>query len=103
MIFCKSITSFKLGNLERTEDDNKAYSNPDNDPNGPWRSGNVRNALYRPNLIYDIISPHGNVIKPCPNGWRWSKETVAEKIKTGEIIFSEDETRIIRKIYLGNH
>lgn len=102
MIYCKSIQNFKLGSFERTAEDNKAYSNPDNDPNGAWRSGDVRNALYRPNLIYDIISPSGKVIKPCANGWRWSKETVAEKIKTGEIIFSEDETRIIRKIYLKN-
>ena len=102
MIYCKSIQNFKLGSFERTDEDNKAYSNPDNDPNGPWRSGDVRNALYRPNLIYDIISPSGKVIKPCANGWRWSKETVAEKISTGEIIFSEDETRIIRKIYLKN-
>ena len=93
--------AYKLGSFERTAEDNKAYSNPDNDPNGPWRSGDVRNALYRPNLIYDIISPSGKVIKPCANGWRWSKETVESKIKSGEIIFSEDETRIIRKIYLN--
>lgn len=91
---------FVLNSLPRTDEDNKAYSNPDNDPRGKWRSGDVRNALYRSNLIYDIISPSGKVIKPCANGWRWSKETVEEKIKTGEIIFSKDETRIIRKIYL---
>ena len=102
MVYCKSASHFKLGSLERTDEDNKAYSNPDNDPNGPWRSGDVRNALYRPNLIYDIISPSGKVIKPCSNGWRWSRETVEEKIKTGEIVFSSDETRIIRKIYLKN-
>lgn len=102
MIWCKNAENFVLGSLERTEEDNKAYSNPDNDPNGPWRSGDVRNALYRPNLIYDIISPNGTIIKPCENGWRWSKETAAEKIKTGEIVFSADETRIIRKIYLKN-
>ena len=102
MIWCKNAENFVLGSLERTEEDNKAYSNPDNDPNGPWRSGDVRNALYRPNRIYDIISPNGTIIKPCENGWRWSKETVAEKIKTGEIVFSADETRIIRKIYLKN-
>ena len=101
LIYCKDALSFKLGSLERTDEDNKAYSNPDNDPKGPWRSGDVRNALYRPNLIYDIISPSGKVIKPCENGWRWSKETVAEKIKSGEIIFNADETRIIRKIYLS--
>lgn len=100
LCFSKS-NSFELGSFERTVQDNKAYSNPDNDPKGPWRSGDVRNALYRPNLIYDIISPSGKIIKPCENGWRWSKETVQEKIRTGEIIFSKDETRIIRKIYLS--
>ena len=93
---------FKINPLPREEKDNKAYSNPDNDPKGPWRSGDVRNALYRPNLIYDVITPSGKVIKPCKNGWRWSKETMEAKIKTGEIIFSKDETRIIRKIYLAN-
>ncbi len=93
---------FELANLERTDEHNKNYSNPDNDPNGPWRSGDVRNALYRPNLIYDITTPSGKTIKPPDKGWRWSKETLQSKIKTGEIVFSEDETRIIRKIYLNS-
>lgn len=92
---------FELANLDRTDEHNKNYSNPDKDPNGPWRSGDVRNALYRPNLIYPITTPSGNTIHPPANGWRWSKETVASKIKTGEIVFSADETRIIRKIYLN--
>lgn len=94
--------NYELQAMERTEEDNKAYSNPDNDPKGPWRSGDVRNALYRPNLIYDLITPSGKVIKPCSNGWRWSRETMAEKIATGEIIFVDDETRIVRKIYLSS-
>jgi len=92
---------FELANLDRTDEHNKNYSNPDNDPNGPWRAGDVRNALYRPNLIYKITTPSGKTIDPPPNGWRWSKETVASKIHSGEIIFSADETRIIRKIYLN--
>ena len=86
--------------MPRTAEDNVNYSNPDNDPNGPWRSGDVRNSLYRPNLIYDITTPSGKIIKPPENGWRWSKETMAEKMASGEIVFSVDETRIIRKIYL---
>ena len=102
LLIYKKSDGFQLGAFARTEEDNKAYSNPDNDPNGPWRSGDVRNALYRPHLIYDIVSPSGKVIKPCSNGWRWSKETVEQKIKSGEIIFNEDETKIIRKIYLKN-
>lgn len=101
MLIYSRNSGWEIGNLKRTEEDNKAYKNPDNDPRGLWRSGDVRNALYRPNLIYDIISPSGNRISPpSENGWRWSKDTVEEKIKTGEIIFNKDETGIIRKIYL---
>jgi adenine-specific DNA-methyltransferase len=99
LIYKKS-DEFELNSLERTDEHNKNYSNPDNDPKGLWRSGDVRNALYRPNLIYDIQTPSGKTISPPPNGWRWSKETIANKIETGEIVFSKDETRIIRKIYL---
>lgn len=94
--------SFCLWVLERTEEDNKSYSNPDNDPKWDWRSGDVRNALYRPNLIYDIITPSGKKITPPENWWRWSKETMNKKIESKEIIFNEEETKIIRKIYLSN-
>src|SRR5699024_7427319 len=86
--------------LPRTEKDNKNYSNPDNDEKGPWRSGDVRSPSYRNTLRYDIITPSGNKIEPPKNGWRWAEESVKEKIKTGEIIFNEDETKITRKIYL---
>ena len=94
--------SFILQSLERTDEHNKNYSNPDNDPKGLWRSGDVRNALYRKNLIYDIVTPSGKIIKPPQKGWRWSKETVEQKIKKGEIVFDSKETKIIRKIYLQN-
>ena len=93
---------FQLGLLERTAEHNVNYANPDNDPKGAWRAGDVRNALYRPNLIYEVKTPSGKTIKPPPNGWRWSKETMQSKIATGEIFFSQDEKRIVRKIYLAN-
>lgn len=92
---------FRPAALERTEEHNKNYSNPDGDPRGPWRTGDVRNSLYRPNLRYEIVAPSGKTISPPQNGWRWSEETMQEKIDTGEIVFSEDETRIVRKIYLS--
>ncbi|TVP47270.1 MAG: site-specific DNA-methyltransferase [Gemmatimonadales bacterium] len=92
---------FELTSLPRTDEHNKNYSNPDNDPRGPWRSGDVRNALYRPNLIYDLRTPSGKTIKPPEKGWRWSRDTMAAKIATGEIVFADDETRIVRKIYLA--
>ena len=99
LVYQKS-SNFVLKSLPRLEEHNKHYSNPDNDPKGPWRSGDVRNALYRPNLIYDLETPSGKTIAPPKNGWRWSKETMFKKIESGEIVFNEDETKITRKIYL---
>ena len=102
-ILCyRKSSDFVVKVLERTEEDNKNYSNPDNDAKGPWRTGDVRNALYRPNLIYKIKTPSGKEIDPPDNGWRWKQETLQAKIKDGEIVFSEDETRIISKIYLAD-
>lgn len=99
--FCyRKSESFFLNALERTEEHNKNYSNPDNDPNGPWRSGDVRNSLVRPNLMYDIHTPSGKIIHHPEKGWRFSKETFEKELAEGKIVFSEDETRIIRKIYL---
>lgn len=77
------------------------FKNPDNDPKGPWFDGNpVNNPGLRVNLQYDITTPSGKVIHHPANGWRWSWETVQEKLKTGELRFSEDETRLIRRTYL---
>ncbi|MFA5683434.1 MAG: site-specific DNA-methyltransferase [Lysobacteraceae bacterium] len=94
--------TFELLDLPRTDEHNVNYSNPDNDPRGPWRSGDVRNSLVRRNLMYDITSPGGNIIKHPPKGWRFSKETYERERDEGKIIFSADETRIIRKIYLAD-
>ena len=88
--------------LSRTEESNAHYKNPDNDPNGPWFSGNLSSPKPRPNLCFNIISPSGYEITPPKNGWRWKKETLFEMIKTKEIIFSNDEKKIIKKTYLKN-
>lgn len=79
----------------------KHFKNPDNDPKGPWFDGNpVNNPGLRPNLQFNITAPNGNIIKHPANGWRWSKETMDEKFSTGELRFSEDYSRVIRRTYL---
>ena len=88
--------------LERGEKNNEHYKNPDNDPRGPWFSGNVSSPHPRANLTFDIISPNGTIIHPPKNGWRWSKEKIDEFIAKKEIIFSDDQTRIIKKTFLAD-
>lgn len=84
----------------RTDEDNVNYKNPDNDPKGLWRNGDVRSPNYRKTLCFDIIAPNGNIIKAPSNGWRWSENNIKEKILTGEVKFKDDYSGIIRKIYL---
>ncbi len=77
------------------------FANPDNDPKGPWFDGNpISSPNYRANLCYDLTAPNGNIIHPPKNGWRWSKETMQEKIDSGEIRFNKDGTGIKRRTYL---
>ncbi len=93
---------FVLRDLPRQDEHNVNYSNPDSDPRGLWRAGDVRNSLVRPNLMYNIKTPSGKTIPHPPKGWRFSKETFERELAEGKIMFSKDETRIIRKIYLAD-
>lgn len=102
LVYSKNKSLMDDFELPRTEEDNKNYKNPDNDPKGLWRSGDVRSPSLRNTLKFNIIAPDGTVINPPDNGWRWSKESIEEKIRTKEIIFKPDNSGIIRKIYLAN-
>jgi len=100
LVYGKS-EKFTLLKLPREEKHNVNYSNPDNDINGLWRSGDFRSPNLRENLKYDVVTPSGKIISPPEKGWRWSKDKLLDKVRTGEIIFSKDETKITRKIYLS--
>lgn len=102
IVYAKSIDNLEEFYFERTEEDNSNYSNPDNDPRGLWRSGDVRSPNFRKTLCFDIIAPNGNAINAPENGWRWSETTISEKIEKGEIVFKSDNSGIIRKIFLDD-
>lgn len=88
-------------NLPRTEEQSSHYKNPDNDPRGAWFDGNPLNSPNpRKNLKYNLTAPNGNIVKHPPNGWRWDKKTMQEKMKTGEIRFNKENTNIKRRTYL---
>ena len=99
LVYSKSIEWQPL-KIERTENDNTHYKNPDNDPNGPWFPSNVQSPNPRANLMFDIFSPQGHAIHPPKNGWRWSREKMQEYIDTGVIIFPDSGTRLVKKTYL---
>ena len=101
LVYSKNILITKNFKFNRTKEDNKNYSNPDDDPKGFWRSGDVRSPNLRQTLKFQIIAPNGSIINPPDNGWRWSEEVLKNKIQSKEIIFKKDNSGIIRKIYLS--
>jgi len=68
--------------FEREEAADARYSNPDNDPRGPWKAIPFLNPLSpeeRPNLCYEIVNPNtGDCIVPTKKAWR-SEQSVYER------------------------
>src|SRR5690606_10034188 len=83
LVYRKSSLLLSFG-LDRTESDNVNYSNPDDDPKGDWRSGDVRSPTYREKLRYNLETQSGKLILPPENGWRWKPSTMQKKIESGE-------------------
>lgn len=93
------VKGFKRNLLPR--EDIKAYSNPDNDPNGPWKPDPIyANNPY--NVDYTIKKPNGVVLKR-PNGkyWRYSEETINKAIKENKIIWGNNSSYPSIKRYLS--
>ena len=59
-----------FNNLALTEEQAKAYKNPDNDPKGSWVSTDFTAQGYRPNQMYEITTPGGVIYTP-PEGRCW--------------------------------
>jgi adenine-specific DNA-methyltransferase len=81
-----------------TEKDYKGYSNPDNDPRGPWTTGDLTvgmNGDMRPNQFYDLVDPKtGKVYKPNYNRvWSYIPESMDILIKENRIVFPEDTSQ----------
>ena len=77
--------------LPRTEKQNKDYTNPDNDPRGVWKVGNLTVGPAVEKQVYEITGPTGKKFLP-PSGycWRFTQERFAELRKDNRIWFGSD-------------
>ena len=84
--------------LRGVDKDYKGYSNPDNDPRGPWTPGDLTVGMtgdMRPNQYYDLVDPKtGKVYKPNYNRvWSYIPESMNKLIAENRIVFPEDTTK----------
>jgi adenine-specific DNA-methyltransferase len=88
--------------------DQEKYTNPDNDPRGPWTSENLTGlatSSQRPNLHFDIVNPETGIsYPPSPaRGWAKSKETIDQLISEGRILWPRNPNgRPREKKFLNN-
>ena len=87
LVFGKNADMWTPHKMPRTEKQNKAYKNPDNDPRGLWRPNNLAARNYYSKGTYSITCPSGRVINGPPSGsyWRVSEEKFHELDKDGRI------------------
>lgn len=91
LCYSKSIMDVSIGLLPRTETMNARFTNPDNDPRGPWASGDLVANEERSSGYFDIIGPTGKVFNvPKGKHWVYSEENLNRMVKEGRIWFGKN-------------
>ena len=98
-VFAKNIELVKIQLLPRTETMNSRYVNKDNDPRGPWQSGDLVANGERTNGHYIVTSPKSGKQFDVPKGkhWVYSEANMNELIESNSIWFGEDGNAFPRK------
>ena len=96
-----------IRNFKGGERQTERYSNPDNDPRGPWTSGNmvgIATEEQRPNLHYDFIDHRTGINYGKPlMGWRYDRNTMKRLVDEDRIIFPDTpDGRPRRKVFLSD-
>lgn len=91
IMFAKNIDNYLIGRLDRTDEANARYQNPDNDPRGVWKPSDLSVKTYNAECDYPITTPTGRIIEP-PAGrcWRLSKKAFFERLQDNRIWFGSD-------------
>jgi len=67
--------------LPRTEEMDKRYKNPDNDPRGPWTATDLSRSEHRDRDYWGLTTPSGKTVFPAKGrSWSRPKENI-EKLK----------------------
>lgn len=97
MVYAKNKEIWRPNLLQRTEEMNDRYKNPDNDPRGVLTSGDCSVKTYSISSDYPITLPSGRVVNP-PAGycWRFSKDKFENLVNDNRIWFGKDGNSVPR-------
>lgn len=93
LIYSKSLDKWQRNLLPRSAALDDTYSNPDNDPRGPWTTNAVQARNYYSQGSYEITSPSGKIfIPPTGTYWRISRATFDELEQDRRIWWGKEGT-----------
>ncbi|MFT9278585.1 MAG: site-specific DNA-methyltransferase [Bifidobacterium sp.] len=105
LVYSKT-NDFAVNLLPRDASTDSGYSNPDDDPRGPWITSSYVNPAsrqQRPNLVYTITGPDGRKIDHPTNAWKFSQKVYETDKKQNRLWWGKDGSAIYprRKVYLA--
>ncbi|HAY5649026.1 TPA: site-specific DNA-methyltransferase [Escherichia coli] len=81
--------------LPRSDEQNAAYKNPDNDPRGVWKSVDLSVKTYSKANDYSITTPSGRIVTPpASRCWQVSEKRFVELCKENKIWFGENGNNV---------
>jgi adenine-specific DNA-methyltransferase len=103
LVYSKS-DKFQNNLLPRTQESVERYSNPDNDPRGPWKAVDYLNQASpekRPNLCYDIENPFTKqVIKNTNKAWKYEPEVHKQQVEENRLWWGVKGTNTVPALKL---
>lgn len=98
LFYGKNVDKVKLNLLPRTETMDARFANPDNDPRGPWSSGDLVANEPRINGNYIVKGPSGKEFTvPSTKHWVYSQDNMMQLIAEKQIWFGANGTAFPRK------
>ena len=96
LIFSKNADAFQPNLMPRTERQNKAYKNPDDDPRGSWKTSDLSARNPYSLGTYSITSPNGRFIEGPPHGsyWRVAEEKFWDMDRDNRIWWGKNKKAI---------
>ena len=98
LVFAKDADRLALKAVQRSERQSRNFRNPDNDPRGPWASTDYTAQGYRPNQMYEIVTPAGVAHRP-PTGmcWKNTEAVFRRLVRDNRIYFGRDGKGVPRR------
>ncbi|HHY0394829.1 TPA: DNA methyltransferase [Vibrio parahaemolyticus] len=95
LCYAKNKEIWRPNPLPRSEKQNKAYKNPDNDPRGEWKAVDFSRKALIAHTVYDITTPSGRIVSP-PKGRSWlkRKEDFDELVADNRVWFGADGNNV---------